>query len=310
MSDHVKIWDPNDWEDNVKALLRVHYGPGQFVEVPAKHGGDFGIEGFSRTGCAYQCYAAQESLSTEDLYVKQRDKATTDLGKFVKNRADLLALLGATNIYRWILMVPRFESAKLVQHLEKKSEEVRLAKLPYAAEDFHACVETDDLFTIERAQLSDVGLAKVSLPINEVPTGELSAWNTDNYDQIAILEGKLAVLIGPSPSLTDLQSSRNRMIAHLLQGQNVLQNLHLNYPQMYQSVRRCKDSRENFLTTLAQVTSPAPQKLFNEVLAQFKNELAESNPGLDRYTAEVLVWEAVADWLVRCPLSFRGTNHV
>ena len=49
MSVQLKIWDPNDWEDHVKALLRVHYGPGQFVEVRAKHGGDFGIEGFGRT---------------------------------------------------------------------------------------------------------------------------------------------------------------------------------------------------------------------------------------------------------------------
>src|SRR5580704_2897009 len=149
-------------------LLRLHYGPGQFVDVPAKHGGDFGIEGFSRDGCAYQCYAAEEPLATNDLYEKQRDKITMDLFKFVKNRLHLIKLFTTTKISRWILMVPRFESTRLIQHAGKKAEEVRASNLPYVVVDFQVCVETDDLFAVERAALLKNGLTQVSLPLTHV----------------------------------------------------------------------------------------------------------------------------------------------
>ena len=302
----VKMWDPNEWEEHVKALLRVHYGPGQFVEVPAKHGGDFGIEGFGRPdGCAYQCYAAQEPLSTDDLYGKQRDKTTTDLGKFIKNKSALASIIGSTKISRWILVVPRFESAKLVQHLERKTAEVRSSGLPYVGQDFQACVETDEIFAIEREQLSNVGLAKIAVSIQSPSTQDVFAWHSGNGGQLAILEGKLGVLVA-NATATELQHSRDKMVTHLLEGQNVLQKLKVNYPQLYQAARRCKDAREHYLTTVSALTAPAPQALLKEVLIQFQAELRENVPGLETYTAEALVWEALSDWLVRCPLSFRG----
>jgi hypothetical protein len=40
MSDHVKMWAPNVWEDRLKALLRVHNGQ-------QEHGGDFEGDGFT-----------------------------------------------------------------------------------------------------------------------------------------------------------------------------------------------------------------------------------------------------------------------
>ena len=49
--------DGTTWERRVKTWLRLRYPGGDFEEVPADHGGDWGIEGFSRDGIAYQCYA-------------------------------------------------------------------------------------------------------------------------------------------------------------------------------------------------------------------------------------------------------------
>jgi hypothetical protein len=303
VSRSTKIWDPNDWESYIKLLLRVHYGPGQFVEVPAKHGGDFGIEGFSRDGCAYQCYAAQEPLSTEDLYTKQRDKITTDLNKFVKNRVQLILLLTTTIISRWILIVPRFESASIVQHCGKKAQEIRAANLPYVAVDFQVAVDTDDLFAIERAMLLKNGLTQISLPLTQVPADQITQWAGSNPVQIQTLDSKL-VKLAPTQSNVQQKDRRDQMVRHLLQGQNALQELHLHYPELYEAVRHCKDGRENFLATESQLLSQSPQKLLADVLAQFKGELTDSVSGLERYTAEQLVWEAVSDWLVRCPLNF------
>ena len=42
---HVRLWEGEEWEKQIQRLLKMHYGPGNYQEVPAKHVGDFGIEG-------------------------------------------------------------------------------------------------------------------------------------------------------------------------------------------------------------------------------------------------------------------------
>src|SRR5437870_4568866 len=90
----IRGWEGNDWQEHVLTLLRSHYDPGQFQDVPDNHVGDFGIEGYSLDGCVYQCYAAQEPLSPNARYEAQRDKITTDLTKFIDNHVDLEKVLG------------------------------------------------------------------------------------------------------------------------------------------------------------------------------------------------------------------------
>lgn len=109
MADTVRDWDPNEWQDWVKQLLYAHYGHKHYQPVPDTDGGDYGIEGFSQDGCAYQCYAAEEPVGTEELYEKQRNKINEDLKKFVHNQQPLAKLFGALKIERWVFVVPRYE---------------------------------------------------------------------------------------------------------------------------------------------------------------------------------------------------------
>ena len=87
------LWDPDSWQKYVLNLLILRYGLKEFVYVPDRHTGDFGIEGFSRDGCAYQCYAAREPLETDVLYQKQRNKMSADIRKFYANQSDLQKFL-------------------------------------------------------------------------------------------------------------------------------------------------------------------------------------------------------------------------
>jgi hypothetical protein len=113
-SSHVRIFEGDEWENYIQLLLKRHYGPGNYQEVAAKHCGDYGIEGYSMDGCVYQCYATQEPCPTQQRYEAQRNKITADIGKFIKNKANLIKLFGETSIRRWILVVPTSESAQLV----------------------------------------------------------------------------------------------------------------------------------------------------------------------------------------------------
>jgi len=158
-----KVWDGNDWQKYIIRLLKMRYAVGEFQEVPDRHRGDFGIEGFSRDGRAYQCYAAQEPLATNDRYVAQRDKISTDIKKFIDNKDELIKLFGPTKIARWILAVPTFDSGPLVQHAEKKAAEVRGAGLSYVSADFCISIVTDEDFETERAKLLRLGLEQLQL---------------------------------------------------------------------------------------------------------------------------------------------------
>src|ERR1041385_8068497 len=93
MSALLQELDGNSWEADVKRWLRLKY-PNDFQEVPATDKGDAGIEGFCICDClVYQCYAALTYLDTNTLYESQRDKLTTDIGKFIRNKSTLAKVL-------------------------------------------------------------------------------------------------------------------------------------------------------------------------------------------------------------------------
>ena len=55
---NIAATDPGeDFEEMCWGLLRRRYPIPDLVRLPATLGGDHGIEGFSKDGIAYQCYA-------------------------------------------------------------------------------------------------------------------------------------------------------------------------------------------------------------------------------------------------------------
>ena len=137
--------------EHVNLLLKRHYGPGQYVEVPDTDGGDCGLEGYSRDGCLYQCFAAEEPCPNDVLYKRQR-KIARDLGKFAANGHKLELILGDVRIRRWILMVPHFESRHLIEYAVERTNEIRGMNLPYATVDFNVHVEAST-FAVEEREL-------------------------------------------------------------------------------------------------------------------------------------------------------------
>jgi hypothetical protein len=61
--------DGNAWEEYCHHLLRIRHT--DYQKVPAKYGGDLGIEGFTFSGLVFQCYCCDDDPSGRDLYEKQ-----------------------------------------------------------------------------------------------------------------------------------------------------------------------------------------------------------------------------------------------
>jgi len=303
----IQSWEGNEWQEHVVLLLRTRYPPGGFQEVPDKHRGDFGIEGYSRRdGCVYQCYAAQEPLSTNDRYEAQRDKITGDLNKFVRNQADLLKIFGTLKISRWILVVPFYDSALLVQHCQTKTAEILAAALPYVSHDFVVHVDTDDMFAAEKNALKKRNIVAIDVEASALPKPDVDRWALGNTNAVAALARK-AKLLGTLNTPDRVDAFVKRMIGHHLNGQEVLRELHDRYAAVYEEVVKSKASREGFLETLALATADLPPQLLQKTLEQYINDLQNIEVVVSPRTAELLAHEAIADWLMRCPLDFPET---
>lgn len=299
-----QVWSHggDEWEDRILVLLKRKYGP-NFVEIPDEDKGDYGLEGFSRDGYAYQCYAAENPLTPKILYKRQRDKITTDINKFVENKDGLLAILGPTKISHWILVVPFWSTKELLKHAENKAEEIRELCLPHVKEDFFITVEIEDYFAVELAQIYGSRLPKLLIE-PEAPFKDTCENYIDcNNELINNLERKIKLMF-PFRSFELKEKLKINFINRYINGQNVLDKLNFTYPELYSKATKIKDNREDFLEIESMLSISKPSDFLYTTIDKYTNELSEELQGLDSHTIEILTYEAISDWLLRCPLDF------
>ncbi len=84
------IFDGDSWEEICQMCFKSKYYDEGYQYMPALPNGDFGIEGFTKSGKVFQCYCPDFDYDSKNLYEKQRDKITEDLNKLKKNEKELL----------------------------------------------------------------------------------------------------------------------------------------------------------------------------------------------------------------------------
>lgn len=296
-----------DWQEWGNQLLTQHYGPTEYVRVPDQQKGDAGIEGFTLVeGHVYQAYGCEEPLTTAQRYGKQRDKMTRDIKKFIENDSVLAGLFGPTKITRWLLFVPYCDSKDLVDHANKKTEEVVAAKLSYVGDGFRVKVCDEDDFKTARAALLAQAESTIQLAVDDTTPEQIADWVQENDELVTNLDRKISKL----PSLTTeaaRHAFRDRVLRWYMEGQEMLTALR-KYPATFERVVKAKSHRENYLASLA-INAATPAAQFQSALDQLLATYGECVKEVSNLSAESLAHEAVADWLVRCPLDFaEGTN--
>lgn len=298
-----------EWEDWANRLLSHHYGPTDYQRVPSKDRGDAGIEGFCISDClVFQCYGCEEPISVQERYDKQRDKMTEDVKKFIQNKAVLARLFRpALKIKRWILFVPVLDSKEIVAHAAKKTEEVLDAALPYVdSTAFRVMVVPESSYSVARDQLLNTVSNGLKFNQAAITEADINTWSTSNDKLVGVLKTKLSRL--PSiKSEEQLDDFVGHVLKWYLMGQELLEQLR-KYPEVYEKVVATKSYREEFLA-LSRLDGAASNARLGEVIADFKNDLQKEAGELHTFSAQHLATEAVADWLMRCPLDFPGAVH-
>ena len=294
------FWSGDDWESYCHELLAARHGP-DYQRVPDTVAGDWGIEGYvphASQGHLYQCYAAEEPLSTSELYEKQRKKMTADISKLKANLPDVASLLVPAKVSRWVLLVPRVEDKQILVHASNKAAQIRKLCDPAVSDDFSIRVHTADDFPTERRLIGDGQRLPMPEPVFDDGMPLLDPGiSTEELD---VKLGKLATVAGPGV----IDSLRREFLVRHVRGSQVDRNLRQFHPVPWERWNHARRSLENSLT-IDQHTNPAPP---HERMSVLEERLAEhartSVPGIGLVHSEELARGTVAGWLVDCPLDF------
>lgn len=292
----------DDWERWANKLLTCHYGPTEYQKVPSNDKGDAGIEGFTfADGHAYQAYGCEEPVSTLKRYEAQRKKMSTDIAKFINNKVVLTNIFRTVAIRRWVLLVPYYDSKEIVAHAAAKTIEVLAANLPYVAADFRVVVCQEEDFPVARDQLLNANAGLLRIAVESAAADVVQSWATSNSALFATLDEKISRMPTMS-SASRRQLFCEQVLKWHLEGQSLLAALR-SYPEIYEKVRAAKNHQENYLA-MATLDGEATKSSLTGPLEALKIALQREVRELHSFNAETLCHEAVADWLLRCPLNF------
>ncbi len=228
---------------------------------------------------------------------------TEDVAKFVTNEKALVRILGTVKISRWVLFVPLYDSKEILSHATKKTAEVIAKSLSYVDPAFQVVVLGEDSFVTEKQRLLSQSFHAISAPVSSPDASKISVWAASNSNQVGILTGKIAKM----PTLADSvvrDEFCQEVMKWYIQGQDILDQLR-NYPLVFERARQLKTGKESFLASTTYLSNQSPNQLLLQVLNSFHELLSKELSQVSGDTAEALAHEAIADWLLRCPLDFK-----
>lgn len=297
-----KIWSPDEWEDHANNLLRNrHRHTGyDYIQIPDKHSGDGGIEGFSLDGYVYQMYCPQDVTSVSNLYEKQRDKMTADISKFINNSKTMKGYFGDLKIKRWVLVVPDHKSKDLVAHATKKTQEVKDSNLDYVdIDNFRVLIWDRQEFKTEETDMLNSGLAVLKLQAVEVPLHQIERFHSETPEFYQNLTRKLKKLPGNDSARKKAEEilTRNAIVS-----QNMMSELKQDYAEYHEKITTAAIRREEQLCIEAIDCKVETQTLSYQI-DKLKENFNKSCK-IHEDSIDAISKGKVADWLMNCTLDF------
>lgn len=143
-------FDGTSWERLCQMAFKLKFGS-LYQKMPASPG-DYGIEGWTTDGMAFQCYCPEKSYTQDELRVAIQSKITRDVPKLKLYQAQIASRIGATKIQRWLLVTPVFDHNNLHEHARKKESEARAWGLPILHNDFTVLIQDAGYYATEFEQ--------------------------------------------------------------------------------------------------------------------------------------------------------------
>lgn len=293
--------DPKAWERYFKDIIRKHYQPANYRDVPDEHCGDFGVECYTLNGHVFQCYLPEQDTDLKKLVEAQKNKIRTDINKFTTvNIAPLTKLFGDIKISRWILGTSANKSAELTQYCAQKSLKTRDLKVPYITDDFQILVHTEDDYPQEVLSLQQSSY-QLNLNFDAVSETKASDWIDENLVFLEKLNRKIPKIVASEKE----DSIRGFIVQKYLQYQNLLDTLRIDWGDIYEIIIKAVKNRQEYLEgRFLTCSSLLPVDTIKEELEKLEKDIISEVKTIRPKDLELIKWGVVSDWLIRCPLDF------
>lgn len=294
------------WEEFCQICFKRKYEAHGYQEMPAWQG-DLGIEGFTRSGILFQCYCPDEEYAPDDLYIKQRDKITTDLKKLVSYENELKNYLKAIKVKQWIFVTPGYKKKDIVKHCQDKAEEYRKLNLSILDTNFDVLIYDIDFFATEIPLVLDYRKQKIEInPLTQKSDNEIADWKST---EISLVEN--AIRKHGQRITTDAVNRDNKInaltqnsIQNFLNGNITIKIMQDKFPKDYEKFVRVVGLFEKKVDEYCIVNTGDNNLLYKEIEIELKVKLKEAFGYIDQITIDRLAEQVLADWILRCPINF------
>ncbi len=298
-------FDGDLWERVCKICFNRKYESEKYFDIVASPG-DYGLEGFTKTGKAFQCYCPDQAYSANELYKNQRKKITTDLAKLKLYEPELKARLGDTTIITWYFVTPEYRKNDILAHCVNKTKEVKGWNLSIINKtDFDVVpVDIDFLHPYLKVALDGTG-TKLLLPADNLEEADIVKYEEDSGTLVANAKEKHGKRLHRVSGTTDtVDGLTHRTIKNFLDGSNILEKFREIVPEDYERFIRIMEQQTGDVKDLSLSPSSDHNQRYIDVKKDIDGKVRQSFPNLDDPTIKDLSNYVIAEWILRCPLDF------
>lgn len=295
----------DSWEDLIQICLRLKYESEQYQSIPASPG-DFGIEGFTKTGKVFQCYCPDNNITSSTLYEKQRDKITKDINKLSLYKDRLGQIFGGTKIKEWIFVTPEYRMNELVIHCNKKVEEIKLLNLPIIDDDFQIIIHDIGNFTKEIPIALNGSGQKLMINPKVSDSSNMTSWKEQENELVgnAIKKHTKRFPDNATGVTKKVNELTENTIKSYFDRESILSRWRSLHPQDYDKFLILVSQVEETVRERCMFPSDDNNALYRSLRSLVEEKLRDNFTYLDDTTITNLTNGVVADWLLRCPLDF------
>jgi len=300
--------DGKSWERLCQSTLKIKYSSIGYQEIPASPG-DFGIDGLiSSTGDVYQCYSPEQNYPHKELYENQRSKITDDIGKLKTYEKEIKQLLNGVKIKRWIFLTPIVTSKELRVHCNKKTNELKESGISFIDPEIEVLIHDYEYLNPE-LQFS-LSVAKQKLDFKSNLQNHDSMVETFQKNKPSLINNALSKHTARFQTATqETKEKVDKFVYHtvdyFLKGEDIIKKWETSFEVQYQNFIRVVNNFENEVEDLcinpAEDNNQRYLKIREDLKKRLTNEFSDS---LSESMIDELTHHVIADWILRCPLSF------
>jgi len=296
----------DSWEDFCQLCFKLKYENDGYQEMPAWQG-DLGIEGFTRSGIFFQCYCPDTEYNPDKLYEMQRDKITTDLGKLVTYEKELKSYLKTIQVTKWIFVTPEYKKKDLVKHCQDKAEDYRKITSSILAPDFDVLVHDIEFYSEQIPIFLNFREKKLDIdPKEKKSEGEIADWKSKSISLVdnAIKKHKQRIPEKAKNIDEKINNLTQKSVSDFLNGDAMIRKWAEKYQDQYEKFQKVVDQFEKRVEEKCAVADGNSNLLYNEIEVELNEKIKASFSFLDDTMIDRLTARVMADWILRCPISF------